>query len=136
MVTGTWVSAGTLRAQLVAALAPLARDVVIGGLNQSYIAIMIWLNGPQEADAGPADVAFVDDQTLEQIRVALKRHNDANPASSQRVDRFLIMAEPANIGAGEVTDKGYVNQGAVLSRRSQLLDRLYLESLTEGVYRV
>jgi len=136
MVTGTWVSAGTLRAQLVAALAPIARDVVIGGLNQSYIAIMIWLNGPQEADAGPADVASVDDQTMEQIRLALKRHNDANPASSQRVDRFLIMAEPANIGAGEVTDKGYVNQGAVLSRRAQLLDRLYDESLTEGVYRV
>jgi len=81
-------------------------------------------------------VASVDDQTMEQIRLALKRHNDANPASSQRVDRFLIMAEPANIGAGEVTDKGYVNQGAVLSRRAQLLDRLYDESLTEGVYRV
>jgi len=136
MMTGTWVSAGTLRAQLVAALAPIARDVVIGGLNQSYIAIMIWLNGPQEVDAGPADRALVDDQTLEEIRILLRKHNDANPASSQRVDRFLIMAEPANIGAGEVTDKGYVNQGAVLSRRSQLLDRLYLESLTEGVYRV
>jgi len=136
MMTGTWVSAGTLRAQLVAALAPIARDVVIGGLNQSYIAIMIWLNGPQETGAGPADLASVDGQTMEQIRLALKRHNDANPASSQRVDRFLIMAEPANIGAGEVTDKGYVNQGAVLSRRSQLLDRLYDESITEGVYRV
>ena len=136
MTTGAWVSAGTLRAQLVAALAPIARDVVIGGLNQSYIAIMIWLNEPQEVDAGPADRALVDDQTLEEIRILLRKHNDANPASSQRVDRFLIMAEPANIGAGEVTDKGYVNQGAVLSRRSQLLDRLYDESLTEGVYPV
>ena len=134
LMTGTWVSAGTLRAQLVAALAPKARDVVICGLNQSFIAILIWLNGPSNENADPSESFNIDEETAGFIRQALLAHNAANPASSQRVERFAVMAAPASIGAGEVTDKGYVNQGAVQARRQSFVESLFEPEILPGVF--
>ena len=134
LMTGTWVSAGTLRAQLVAALAPMARDVVVCGLNQSFIAILIWLNGASDGVADPSEPSNIDDETASSIRQALIAHNAANPASSQRVERFAVMAAGASIGAGEVTDKGYVNQGAVLARRQSLVELLFEPEVQPGIF--
>ena len=134
LMTGTWVSAGTLRAQLVAALAPLARDVVICGLNQSFIAILVWLNGPSDEAADPSEPFNIDEETASSIRQALMAHNAANPASSQRVERFAVMAAPASIGAGEITDKGYVNQGAVQARRQSLVELLFEPEALPGIF--
>ncbi len=134
LMTGTWVSAGTLRAQLVAALAPMARDVVICGLNQSFIAILIWLNGALDEAADPSEPFRIDEETAGFIRQALMAHNAANPASSQRVERFAVMAAPASIGAGEITDKGYVNQGAVQARRQSLVELLFEPEALPGIF--
>ena len=134
LMTGTWVSAGTLRAQLVAALAPKARDVVICGLNQSFIAILIWLNGALDEAADPSEPFRIDEETAGFIRQALMAHNAANPASSQRVERFAVMAAPASIGAGEITDKGYVNQGAVQARRQSLVELLFEPEALPGIF--
>ena len=92
LITGTWVSAGTLRAQLVAALAPMVRDVVVCGLNQSFIAILIWLNCESDEAADPSEPFNIDAETARSIRQALLAHNTANPASSQRVERFACGA--------------------------------------------
>ena len=61
----------------------------------------------------------------ERLMAGLAAHNAENPGSSTRVKRVLLMTEPPQIDAGEITDKGYINQRAVLSRRAAEVDRLY-----------
>jgi len=112
----------------------MARDVVVCGLNQSFIAILIWLNGASDGVADPSEPSNIDDETASSIRQALIAHNAANPASSQRVERFAVMAAGASIGAGEVTDKGYVNQGAVLARRQSLVELLFEPEVQPGIF--
>jgi feruloyl-CoA synthase len=61
----------------------------------------------------------------ERLRDLLRAHNRENPGSSHRIARALILDEPPSIDAGEITDKGYINQRAVLSRRAALVEALY-----------
>jgi feruloyl-CoA synthase len=63
----------------------------------------------------------------------LGTYNAAHPGSSQRVAKVLLMTEPPNIDAGEITDKGYLNQRAILARRAALVERLYAERPSEDV---
>ena len=58
----------------------------------------------------------------------VRAYNAAHPGSSQRVARVLLMTEPPNIDAGEITDKGYLNQRAILARRVELVERLYSDA--------
>ena len=59
------------------------------------------------------------------LAAGLARHNAENRGSSTRIARVLLTAEPPVIDAGEITDKGYINQRAVLARRASEVDRLY-----------
>ena len=43
------------------------------------------------------------------------------------------MARPADIDAGEMTDKGYVNQRQVLAKRAALVELLYAQPVPAGV---
>ena len=95
---------------------------------------MIWLNGESDEAADPSEPFNIDEQTAGFIRQALMAHNAANPASSQRVERFAVMAAPASIGAGEITDKGYVNQGAVQARRQSLVELLFEPEVPPGIF--
>ena len=63
----------------------------------------------------------------------LGEHNRANPGGSTRITRVLMMTEPAAIDAGEITDKGYINQRAVLTRRADLVARLYAEPISDDI---
>jgi feruloyl-CoA synthase len=67
------------------------------------------------------------------LREGLAAHNAANPANSRRIARALLLADPPSIQTGEITDKGYVNQRAVLDRRAALVERLYGEPDAELV---
>ena len=62
------------------------------------------------------------------VRAALARHNAAHPGSSTRIARALLVAEPPSIDRGEITDKGYINQRAVLDCRADLVERLFAGS--------
>ena len=57
----------------------------------------------------------------------------ANPGGATRITRVLLMTEPAAIDAGEITDKGYINQRAVLARRADLVERLYAAPADDDV---
>jgi feruloyl-CoA synthase len=70
------------------------------------------------------------------LRAGLAAHNARNPASSRRVTRVLLLAEPPSIDAGEITDKGYINQRAVLSHRAERVERLYAEEDDPEVLRL
>jgi feruloyl-CoA synthase len=132
LASGTWVSVGPLRTLLLAALAPLAQDVIIAGLNRDFIAVLIVPDLRACADTlgrrnAPIDpVALLNHSELRQLLVtALEAHGRAHPGNSTRVERAMLLAEPLSLDRGEITDKGSVNQRAVLECRDSLVSELY-----------
>jgi feruloyl-CoA synthase len=126
LATGTWVSVGPLRAALVAALAPLAKDAVIAGHDRDDITALIFPDFEQcRALAGAA--ALDDARVREAFRDRLRAFAALAAGSSHRVERVVLLAEPPSLDAGEITDKGSINQRAVLARRAGLVAELYAE---------
>ena len=127
--SGTWVSAGTLRAKLIACCAPWVRDVVICGINEAFIAVLIWPNLARCAELtnGDEQAVAMSDDVRALIAEGLRQHNQENRGSSQQVRRFMLLEEPPSIGEGEITEKGYVNQGLVQRRRSDAVHKLFSE---------
>jgi feruloyl-CoA synthase len=118
LATGTWVRVGVLRSVLLQHLAPEVRDVVIAGENRSYIAVL----------AIPATNEAVADTGLqERVRAKLKALAQQNGGSAQRVMRLALLTQPLSIDAGEVTDKGGLNQRSILRRHSALVEQLFAE---------
>ena len=137
--TGTWVSTGTLRADLVAACSPLVQDAVIAGLDKPYIGVLAWPNvtaikaAAGLADDMPAEEVLRNDKVIAMLKDKLIAHNKAGGGSSTRVNRIHLMAEPPSIDGHEITDKGYVNQSATLDRRAHLVDKLYQDPPADDV---
>ncbi len=143
LISGTWVHAGALRVEALAAAAPALQDGVITGHDRDWIGLLAWLNVAACADlcrdpeaSGRPERLVRDSGVIDHVRRALARHNAANPGSSRRIARVLLMTEPASIDAGEITDKGYVNQLATLERRAHLVERLYRRDPLEDVIAV
>ena len=132
--TGTWVSAGALRVKLIAACDPLVQDAVITGHDRTEPGALVFLNpiaarslcADAPADAGPAWFA-ARPEVRQRIAAGLARIAAEAAGSSMRPARAIVLAEPASIDANEITDKGYINQRAVLERRAALVERLYAE---------
>jgi feruloyl-CoA synthase len=114
--TGTWVNVGAVRVRLIAAADPLLADAVITGHDRDGIGALVFLS-PAAKDV--ADLAS-------RLGIALKKLNSEG-GSSMQVRRVLVMTEPPSIDANEITDKGYMNQRAVLERRAALVEKLYSE---------
>jgi feruloyl-CoA synthase len=131
LATGTWVSVGPLRAKLIDAFAPLCRDVVIAGADRSDIAALVFpdldacrgLCGLQ-TQAGAADILAAS-ATRTAFADRLARFARAATGSSNRVTRLILLAEPPSLDLGEITDKGSINQRAVLRARAALVEELY-----------
>jgi feruloyl-CoA synthase len=119
--TGTWVSVGPLRARINTACAPLLHDAVITGHGRDELGALLFLS-----PAGCKDLAHTEIRSM--LQTALRTHARESTGSSTRVVRALVMMEPASIDAGEITDKGSINQRAVLQRRAALVERLYATS--------
>jgi feruloyl-CoA synthase len=131
LASGTWVSVGPLRARFVAACAPLVRDVVIAGINRDEISALVILDldgcrlfNPALA---PDDLgAAASDSTIRAaIRERMIGFLATSTGSSTRITRAALIDTPMSIDRGEVTDKGSINQRAVLDHRSHLIDELY-----------
>jgi feruloyl-CoA synthase len=135
--SGTWVSVGVLRPDLVAACSPYIHDAVICGQDKGFIGALFWPSPSGlmalVADPGPGT-------PMEKLVVFLKERltafNATAGGSSRRISRFTVMTEPPSIDAGEITDKGYVNQRATLERRHALVEALYAREPGEGVVTV
>jgi feruloyl-CoA synthase len=116
LTSGTWVHVGELRIALVAACSPLVSDAVITGEGRDDIGALIFAAPGQCVDA-----AF-----RSALAAGLARCNAARTTSSTRIARVLVLAEPPSIDAGEITDKGYLNQRALLARRADQVAALYV----------
>ncbi|MFO1326129.1 MAG: feruloyl-CoA synthase [Rubrivivax sp.] len=117
LTTGTWVSVGTLRIRIVSALAPLAQDVVISGHDRAEACALVFPSA-QAKDLAP-------DELQRRIAAALAALKAEGGGSSMSVARALVLSEPPSADAGEITDKGYINQRAVLTRRAAEVEALY-----------
>ncbi|MGE8200915.1 MAG: feruloyl-CoA synthase, partial [Variovorax sp.] len=115
--SGTWVSVGTLRVKLVSLLAPHAQDVVLTGHDRDEIGMLVF--------PSPQGAALAPDALRERIAGMLRALRDEGAGSSQCPACALVLAEPPSLDAGEITDKGYINQRAVLTRRATDVARLH-----------
>jgi feruloyl-CoA synthase len=129
LLSGTWVHAGQLRLQAIAAASPVIQDAVVTGQDRDDVGLLVFpsIAGCQSvAGEKLSSEAIVSNVAIHKyLRSGLAAHNSDNPGSSTRIRRVLLMIEPPQIDAGEITDKGYINQRMVLDRRKELVDRLY-----------
>lgn len=133
LASGTWVSVGPLRARFVAACAPLVRDVVVAGINRDEICALVVLDLDGCRLINPTlphdDLAVVAADPL--VRAAFRerfaKFFAAATGSSNRITRAILLDTPLSIDRGEVTDKGSINQRAVLEHRAALIETLYVD---------
>jgi len=121
LATGTWVHVGPLRAALIAHFAPLVRDVVIAGSGRDEPGALAFPDTQACAAFGEAGALRAE------LERRLRAFAHAATGSSNRVERLLMLDEPPSLDAGEATDKGSINQRAVLARRAALVESLYAE---------
>jgi feruloyl-CoA synthase len=136
LATGTYVRVGVVRAALLSAM-PILSDAVIAGENREFACALAWLNAAEArkligSEPRPEGDLIVHEIVHRTLAEALARHN-ATVGSATRVERLAVMARPADLDNGEITDKGYVNQRRVLSQRSAIVELLYAQPAPEGV---
>ena len=116
--SGTWVHAGAIRVRLIAACNSLVQDAVITGHDRTEVGALVWLNPAATRSLEEADV-------LARLQTALASLRGESASSSTAPTRLLVLEQPPSIDHGEITDKGYINQRAVLERRVSHVERLY-----------
>jgi feruloyl-CoA synthase len=119
LLTGTWVAAGSLRTRLLST-AGLLSDAVICGHDAEYVAAMAWVNQAEARDLSAAELR-------ERLSDALARIN-GDAGSAGRIERLLLLETPPSLDAGEITDKGYLNQRRCIECRAADVAALYAES--------
>jgi feruloyl-CoA synthase len=130
--SGTWVNVGTLRTAVIAAGAPVIEDAVITGHDRDEIGLLIFasLAGlkslcPELGAEGKLEELIRQPAVCRALADGLGRHNAVAQGSSMRIARCLLLIEPPSIDANEITDKGYLNQRAVLAKRAALVEHLH-----------
>jgi feruloyl-CoA synthase len=143
LTTGAWVAAGAVRTAALAAVDGLLQDAVVTGHDRDYLGLLAWVNAgaarrvlPASVDPGdPAAVARCE-VVVEEVRRGLGSYNARAGGSSSRIARVLLLTDPPSLDAGEITDKGYINQRAVLDRRDDDVRRLYEPTPAPGVIEI
>jgi feruloyl-CoA synthase len=132
LATGTWVSVGPLRAGFIAHFAPLVRDVVLGGAERDELTALIFPDvdacrklAPDLAADAPASSLVADRRVRTAFAQRLDSFAAAGTGASSRIARAVVLAEPPSLDIGEMTDKGSINQRAVLAHRAALVEALY-----------
>jgi feruloyl-CoA synthase len=128
--TGTWVNVGVLKAKIISTGSPIVQDVVIAGLDREYIGAILFLNADSCRNLIGENLsneeAFLHEKIKTFIDEMLVDFNAKSTGSSTRIEKTIIATEPPSIDLGEITDKGSLNQRAVLKHRAALLNELYL----------
>ncbi len=120
LMSGTWVHVGAVRVKLIAACDPIVQDAVITGHDREEMGALLFMN-PASIKALGLDPAGV----RARLQAALEKLHAGSTGSSIAPVRLLVLDEPPSIDANEITDKGYVNQRAVLEGRSAQVELLH-----------
>ena len=132
--TGTWVGVGALRARIVAHFAPYVRDAVVTGHGRDAVG-MLAVPDPDacrrlcpELDGAPFAAVAAHPAVRSALGERLAAFAAAATGSATRIERAILLVDPLSLDDQEVTDKGSINQRAVLARRARLVDELYADA--------
>lgn len=128
--TGTWVSVGPLRQRVIAAGSPYVADVVVTGHDRDEIGVLIVPNltacrSLAQAPHAEAAKLFADARVIEAFQRMLDKLYAEGTGSANRVARAALLDPPPSLASGEITDKGSINQRAVLAQRAAAVDGLH-----------
>ena len=134
LATGTFVSVGPLRGKVIAAGAPYIQDVVITGLNMKEVGAMVFPTAKvRELCDLPTDTSLHDvldhPTVLAHFQSVVNELAKAATGSANRIARLCLLADPPTIDRGEITDKGSINQRAVLAHRADTVAKLHADEL-------
>jgi feruloyl-CoA synthase len=134
LATGTFVSVGPLRGKIIAAGAPYIQDVVLTGLNLKEVGAMVFPTPAVRQLAGlPADASMHDvldaPGVLAHFQTVIDELARTATGSANRIARLCLLADPPTIDRGEITDKGSINQRAVLAHRADTVAKLHADEL-------
>ncbi len=134
LATGTFVSVGPLRARIIAAGAPYVQDVVLTGLNMKEVGAMVFPTPAVRALSGLGAEASLHDvlnsaPVLAHFQRVVNELAKSATGSANRIARLCLLADPPTIDRGEVTDKGSINQRAVLAHRADTVQHLHDDTL-------
>jgi feruloyl-CoA synthase len=134
LVTGVWVHTGALRVGALAAASPALQDCVVAGEGRDSAGLLAWLNaaGCQRLIGAQSPPSLPDlarhPAIGEHVRKGFAKWNAEKTGSSMRISRVLLLDDAPSIDAGEITDKGYINQRLTLERRAAAVERLFAKS--------
>jgi feruloyl-CoA synthase len=123
LLSGTWVRGGALKADLIKLLSPHVADLVICGDGQDRLGVLLW--------PSPSGREMETDQAgslAHALRERFAEHNRNHPGQSTSIPRFIILDEPPQVDAHEISDKGTINRSAVIERRQHAVLDLYAKS--------
>ncbi|WP_394690644.1 feruloyl-CoA synthase [Hoeflea sp.] len=125
LLTGTWVQAGRLRLEVLEQLRGVVQDVVICGHDRGEIGLFVFAKPDQIHGPATSKGAVIDPDLQVTIELRLRAMARASSGSAKRIARAIILAEPPSLKDGEITDKGSLNVRKIITRRADLLERLY-----------
>jgi feruloyl-CoA synthase len=138
--TGTWVSVGPLRAKIIAHFAPYFRDVAIAGINHDDLAVLAFVDidacralCPDLARSSDPAAILANERVRAEVSRLLTALAESSTGSSTRIARALLMETPPSLDKGEITDKGSINQRAVLSHRADRVEELYAKPYSSRI---
>jgi feruloyl-CoA synthase len=142
LTSGAWVQNSRLRESINRRCQPLIIEVVVAAPDHDYLTAMLFPNVPalraefpSSSAAAPDDGDFLcSEEIVDHFAGAIAAHNADEPGSSRRFERFTLLGSPPDLDRNETTDKGYINQHAVLEARCKIVEDLYKEPPPPGVY--
>lgn len=127
LLSGTWVNAASIREGVLSACQGVIRDIVVCGENKIAVTLMAWLNPEKVALTEGTEHIVQSPAVAVQLGEMIASYNVANPGSSSRIGRIILLGVPPSLDQSEITDKGYINPSAVIANRGEALRRLYDE---------
>jgi len=144
LTSGAWVQNSSLRESINSRCQPLILEVVVAAPDHDYLAAMLFPNVqalrarfPAASTAEQSDEDFLGcGVVVDHFAGAIAAHNADEPGSSRRFERFTLLGSPPDLDRNETTDKGYINQHAVLEARRSVVDDLYRDPPPRGVHSI
>jgi feruloyl-CoA synthase len=143
LASGTFVNVGPLRTKLIHWFAPYVVDVIITGHDRNFLGMMVVPNlevcrtlaSGLPGRAAPADI-LRHESVVEKFTALLESFAAQATGNSNRVERAVLLDEPPSLDAGEITDKGSLNQRVILDRRAALVEEIHAPLPSSRVLRI